>query len=98
VPAGNGLRGVGLRAQGADRDDRAGQVSERFQQFPDGRDLIGLLLRGDLAEDRADTVRQGRDQVRGFLFPVPGAAVGLAADRLLAGCRPASPWCAARRQ
>ncbi len=34
-----------------------GQVSERFQQFPDGRDLIGLRVHGD----RADTVRQGRD-------------------------------------
>jgi hypothetical protein len=43
------------------RDDRPGQVSERFQQFPDGRDLIGLRVHGDLAEDRADTVRQGRD-------------------------------------
>jgi hypothetical protein len=29
--------------------------------FPDGRDLIGLRVHGDLAEDRADTVRQGRD-------------------------------------
>jgi len=43
------------------RDDRPGQVSERFQQSPDGRDLIGLRVHGDLAEDRADTVRQGRD-------------------------------------
>src|SRR4029077_11900278 len=33
-----------LRVQGADRDDRPGQVSERFQQFPDGRDLIGLRV------------------------------------------------------
>ena len=61
VPAGDGLRGVALRVQGVDRDDRPGQVSERFQQFPDGRDLIGLRVHGDLAEDRADTVRQGRE-------------------------------------
>jgi hypothetical protein len=47
--------------QGAGRDDRPGQVSERFQQFPDGRDLIGLRVPGDVAEDRADTVRQDRD-------------------------------------
>jgi hypothetical protein len=81
VPAGDGLRGVALRVQGAGRDDRPGQVSERLQQFPDGRDLIGLRVHGGLAEDRADTVRQGRDQVRAFLFPVPGAADGLAVDR-----------------
>jgi len=72
---------VPLCVQGAGRDDRPGQVSERLQQFPDGRDLIGLRVHGGLAEDRADTLRQGRDQVRGFLFPVPGAADGLAVDR-----------------
>jgi hypothetical protein len=79
-----------LRVQGVDRHDRPGKVSERFQQFPDGRDLIRLRVHGDLAEDRADTVRQGRDQVRGLLFPVPGAADGLAVDRdyqLAAGLR-----------
>jgi hypothetical protein len=67
--------------QGAGRDDHPGQVSERFQQVPEGRDLMGLRVHGDLAGDRADTVRQGRDQVRGLLFPVPGAADGLAVDR-----------------
>ena len=72
---------VSLCVQGAGRDDRPGQVTERLQQFPDGTDLIGLRVHGDLAEDRADTLRQGRDQVQGFLFPVPGAADGLAADR-----------------
>jgi hypothetical protein len=61
VPPGDGLRGVALPVPGPGRDDRPGQVSERFQQFPDGRDLIGLRVHGDLAEDRADTVRQGRD-------------------------------------
>jgi hypothetical protein len=80
VSAGDGLRGVALRVQNAGRDDRPGKVSERFQQFPDGRDLIGLPVGGDLAEDRADTVRQGRDQ-SGLLFPVPGVADGLAVDR-----------------
>ena len=58
-----------------------GQVGERFQQFPHGGDLIGLRVHGDLAEDRADAVRQGRDQVRGLLFLVLRAADGLAVDR-----------------
>jgi len=58
-----------------------GQVSERFQPVPDGRDLIGPRVRGDLAGDRADTPRHGRGPVRGLLFPVPGAADGRAAGR-----------------
>jgi len=53
-----------------------GQVSERFQPVPDGRDLIGPRVRGDPAGDRADTPRHGRGPVRGLLFPVPGAADG----------------------
>jgi hypothetical protein len=49
----------------ADRGRGAGcQVGERFQQFPDGGDLVGLRCHGDLAEDGADSVRECRDQVR----------------------------------
>jgi hypothetical protein len=50
----------------ADCDDRARQVGEGLQQVPDGRDLVALRAYGDLAEDRADAVGQGRDQVRGL--------------------------------
>jgi hypothetical protein len=42
-----------LRVQGIDRDDRPG---EGLQRLPDGRDLVGLRVHGDLAEDRADAV------------------------------------------
>ena len=64
-----------------DRDDRAGQVGERLQQVPHRGDLVGLRVHGDLAEDRADAVRQGRDQVRGLPVLVLRAADGLAVDR-----------------
>jgi hypothetical protein len=73
-------RAVSLCACGAPTAMTA-PAGERLQQFPDARDLIGLRVHGDLAEDCADTLRQGRDQLRGFLFPVPGAADGLAVDR-----------------
>ena len=43
-----------LRVHCVDRDDRAGQAGERFQQLPHGGDLVRLLVHGDLAEDRAD--------------------------------------------
>ena len=74
-----------------DRDDRPGQVGERLQQVPDGGDLVGLRIHGDLAEDRADAVRQGRDQVRGLPVLVLRAADGLAVDAITS--RP--PACAA---
>ena len=66
LSADDGLRGVGLRVQGVDRDDRAGQVSERLQQLPDGWYLIALRVHGDLPQDRADAVGKGGDQVRAF--------------------------------
>ena len=75
------LRGVSLRVHCAEGDDCPGQVGECLQQLPDRGDLIGFLVRGDLAEDGADAVRQGRDQVRGLpAFPLR-AADGLAVDR-----------------
>ena len=70
-----------LRVQRVDRDDRAGQVGERLQQVPDGGDLVRLRVHGDLPEDRADAVRQRRDQVRGLPVLVLRAADGLAVDR-----------------
>jgi hypothetical protein len=81
VPAEDGLRGVMLRVHCVDREDRPGQVGERFQQLPHCGDLIRFLVHGDLAEDRADPVREGRDQVRGLSGLVPRAADGLAVDR-----------------
>jgi hypothetical protein len=56
APAEDDLRGVMLRVHRVDRDDRGGQTGERFQQVPHCGDLVGLLLYGDLAEDRADAV------------------------------------------
>ena len=76
----DGLRGVMLRVHCVDRDDRPGQVGERLQQLPHRGDLIRFLVHGDLAEDRADPVREGRDQVRGLPGLVPRAADGLAVD------------------
>jgi len=81
-PAGEDrLRGVSLRVHCVDRQDYPGQVSERLQQVPHRGDLVGLLVHGDLAEDRADAVRQGRDQVRGLAALALRAADGLAVDR-----------------
>jgi hypothetical protein len=40
APAGDGLRGVMLRVHRVDRDDRPGQVGERLQELPHGRDLV----------------------------------------------------------
>ena len=57
-----------------------GEAGERFQQVPHCGDLVGLLVHGDLAEDRADAVRQRRDQVRGLPVLVLRAADGLAVD------------------
>ena len=74
------LRGVSLRVHCVDGEDCAGHVGERLHQFPHRGDLVGLLLHGDLAEDRADAVRQGRDQVRGLPVLVLRAADGLAVD------------------
>jgi hypothetical protein len=80
APAGDDLSGVALRVQCADRDDRPGQAGERLQQVPHRRDLVRLRGHGGLPEDRADAVRQGRDQVRGLPGLVFGAPDGLAAD------------------
>jgi hypothetical protein len=63
-----------------DRDDRGGETGECFQQVPHRGDLIRFLLHGDLAENRADAVRQRRDQVRGLPVLAPRAADGLAVD------------------
>jgi hypothetical protein len=48
-----------------DRDDCAGEARERFEQVLHRGDLIRLLVHSDLAEHRADAVRQRRDQVQG---------------------------------
>ena len=45
------------------------------------RQLLELLVHGALAEDRADAVGQGRDQVRGFPVLSLRAPDGLAVDR-----------------
>jgi hypothetical protein len=74
-------RGVMLRMHCVDRQDCPGQVSERLQQLPYRGDLIALLVHGDLAEDRADAVRQGRDQVRRLTALALRSADGLAVDR-----------------
>jgi hypothetical protein len=68
------LRGVMPRVHRVDHDNCAGEAGERFQQLAHRRDLVGLLVHGGLPEDRADAVRQRRDQVRAFpslLFFVP---------------------------
>jgi hypothetical protein len=77
---GDDLRGVALRVHRIDRDDCPGQVGERPQQVPHRGNLVGPGVHGDLAEDRADAVRQGRDQVRGLPGLVLRAADGLAVD------------------
>ena len=81
VPAEDDLRSVGLRMHCAGRDDRGGEAGERFQQVPHRGDLVRFLLYGDLPEDRADAVRQRRDQVRGLPALALRAADGLAVDR-----------------
>ena len=81
APTEDELRGVVLRVHGIDRQDRARQVGERLQQLAHRGDLVALGVHGDLAEDRADAVRQGRDQVRGLPGLAPRAADGLAVDR-----------------
>jgi hypothetical protein len=58
-----------------------GQAGERFEQVPDGGDLVRLRGDGGLPEDGADAVRQRRDQMRGLPVLVLGAADCLAADR-----------------
>jgi hypothetical protein len=80
APAGDGLRGVALGVHCIDRDDRGGETGERFQQVPHRGDLIRFVLHGDLAENRADAVRQCRDQVRRLPCLVLRAADGLAVD------------------
>jgi hypothetical protein len=80
LPGEDGLRGVMLGVHRVDRDDRAGQAVERLQQLPHRGDLVGLLVHGDLAQDRADAMRQGRDQVGGLPFLAFRAADGLAVD------------------
>jgi hypothetical protein len=69
-----------LRVQCVDRQDRPGQVGGCFQQFAYQGDLVALRVHGGLAENRADAVRQGRDQVRGLPSLVLRAADGLAVD------------------
>jgi hypothetical protein len=81
VTAEGELRGITLRVHCVYRDDRPGQVRERLQQVPDDGDLVALRVHGDLAEDRADAVGQGRDQVRGLPVLALRAADGLAVDR-----------------
>ena len=58
-----------LRVHRVDREDRPGQVGERLQELPHCRNLVRLLIHGDLAEDRADAVRQCCDQVRRLRLP-----------------------------
>jgi len=79
-PGEDHLRRVSLRVHCVNREDCPGHVGERLQQVPDRGDLVGLLVHGDLAEDRADAVCQRRDQVRGLPCLVLGAADGLAVD------------------
>jgi hypothetical protein len=81
APAGDDLRGVMLGVHCVDRDDRGGETGERFQQVPHRGDLVRFRVHGNLPEDRADAVRQRRDQVRGLPFLVLRAADGLAVDR-----------------
>ena len=81
TPAEDDLRGISLRVHCVDRDDRGGEAGERFQQVPYRGDLVRFRVHGDLAEDRADPVRQRRDQVRSLSFLVLRAADGLAVDR-----------------
>lgn len=40
VPAEDGLRGVMLGVHCVDREDRPGQVGERLQELPHGRNLV----------------------------------------------------------
>ena len=80
-PGEDHLRRVSLGVHGVNRDNRPGQVGERFQELSHRGDLIRFLVHGDLAEDRADAVREGRDQVRGLPVLVLRAADGLAVDR-----------------
>jgi len=70
-----------LGVQRVHRDDRVLQVGERLEQLADRGDLVALRVDGDLAEDRADAVGQGRDQVRGLTALLLRAADGLAVDR-----------------
>jgi hypothetical protein len=65
-----------LGVHGVDRDHGTGQASERLQQVPHRGNLVRLLIDGDLAQDRAGPVCQGRDQVRGL----PGLALRAADD------------------
>jgi len=76
----DGLRGVVLGVHGVDREDCSGQAGERLQQLPHRGDLVRLLLDGDLAEDRADAVRQRCHQMRSLPGLAPRAADGLAVD------------------
>ena len=80
APAEDDLRGVTLRVHRIDRDDGGGETGERFQQLPDGGDLVRFRAHGDLADECADAVRHRRDQVRGLPFLVLRAADGLAVD------------------
>ena len=80
-PGEDQLRRVSLRVHCVNRENCPGHVGERLQQLPDCGDLVGLPVHGDLAEDRADAVRQCRDQVRGLPVLALRAADGLAVDR-----------------
>jgi len=70
-----------LRVHRVHRDNCGGEAGERFQQVPHRGDLIGLLVHPNLAEDRADPVRQSRDQVRRLPALALRAADGLPIDR-----------------
>jgi len=81
LPAQDRRRGVMLRVQRVDRQDRPDQVGERLQQLAHRGNLVALLIHLDLAEDRAAAVRQGCHQVRCLPAPRFRAADGLAVHR-----------------
>lgn len=60
----DGGRRRGLTVQGFQRHDRAGDIQQR-QQGRDGRNLIGMVIDRDLAEDQPGLGRPGADQING---------------------------------
>jgi hypothetical protein len=69
-----------LRVERVDGEHHADQVGERLQQLAHRRDLVALPVHGDLPEDCADAVGQGRDQVRGLPVLALRTADGLPVD------------------
>jgi hypothetical protein len=74
---GHQLRANSLRVHRIERDDGADQASKRLQQLPHHGDLVRFHVRGHLAQDRAGTVRQDRDQVRGLPILAPRRGLSL---------------------